>query len=191
VSLAPDLVSISMLFFRHFIPQALSLIVAERFVTVLSAIESVLKCAAILLAGIWTYYIYVRGRVSRPRLKASISTERFIAARTEMLLLTIELQNVGTSKVPIQQKGTAVSVDLLNQISTHAHVPNWRTTYVLEVFLKHGWIEPGEEITEELIFPAEQLDGHAARLNLRIVSKGKEWNFSRIVRSEKGKIVDV
>jgi hypothetical protein len=151
--------------------------------TTLDVIDKIVKIVAVLIAGAWGYLNYRRGRTFKHRLEPRITGKIFAKDENWMLCGEAQLKNVGLSRVTIEQKGTAIIVDdqlLVKEVDKPARVVTERTA-VLEVFKKHGWIEPGEPIEQSfLIVLPERRNRVAARLSLRIVAEGIEWNDDAI-----------
>lgn len=151
--------------------------------TVLDLIDKIVKVVAVLIAAAWGYLNYRRGRTFKRRLEPRISGKIFVRNNTYLLCGQAQLKNVGLSVVTIEQKGTAILVDdqlLVEEAGKPARVEMQRVK-VLEVFGAHGWIEPGEPIEQSfLIALPEAKNRVAARLRLRIVSHGVEWNDDSI-----------
>ena len=82
--------------------------------SVLDIIDKVVKILAVLIGGAWAYLNYRRGRTFKKRLELTICGKTI--SRNGVLLLSgsAQLKNVGLSKVPIQQKGTAILISNLH-----------------------------------------------------------------------------
>jgi len=146
--------------------------------TTLDIIDKGVKVVAVLIAGVWGYLNYRRGRTFKRRLEPRISGKVFRSNGAWLLCGLAQLKNVGLSKVTIEQKGTAIVIDdqlLVYDPSGISRVESERVA-VLEVFKVHGWIEPGESIEQSFL---RALPGRAnrvaARLRLRIVSPASRW----------------
>lgn len=151
----------------------------------LDVVDKVVKVLAVLIAGGWTYVNYIRGRTFKRRLEPSISGKVIRNMGVSFLSGSVQVKNVGLSKVRIEQKGTAVEV-LAQVLGTDSelHPPklNTKDIRVVEIFEKHGWVEPGEQIQESffMVMP-EGRDTIAILLKLRIVSEQVEWNADSLV----------
>ena len=143
--------------------------------------DKAIKGAAVVIGGVWTYVIAVRSGTFRRKLEPEVSARLFKAAGTDYVEVTCGLKNVGQTNYPIRQRGTAVEIVPLS--------PDGRKDPIINaVFTKHGWIEPGEAIREQLIFPIPPAhDFVAFEVNLRIVSEAAltksavEWNATCVV----------
>jgi hypothetical protein len=104
--------------------------------------EKVVRIAAIVIGGFWTYLKFIRGRIYRPRLKPSISGRIVRGSGQPYLVVSLAVENVGSSKVEISQKGTGLR--LFSPELTPAATPpsqiGWMHFGAFSVFEKHGWI---------------------------------------------------
>jgi hypothetical protein len=147
--------------------------------TFLDIVDKVVKVAAVFIAAAWGYLNYRRGRTFKRRLEPKISGKIFSSNGSWVLSGVAQLKNVGLSVVTIEQQGTAIVVDDLLVITDPGKPARIASegVAVLEVFKAHGWIEPGEPIEQSfLITLPERANRVAARMRLRIVSHGTEWN---------------
>ena len=133
-----------------------------------------------IVAGIWAYFNYFRGRTFRPRLEPQVSARLVSNSNVSYLSVTYSIKNVGLSKVDLKRKGTALVVQLpdLSQAVQFLGQVRWRPEGAFDVFESHKWIEPGELIQEQLVLLAIPADKHNyLRVDLRVVSPvGIEWN---------------
>lgn len=143
------------------------------------------KTLAILFGGAWAYWKFVRGRTFRRRLELTLSGTTFDRKGSRYLSGVAQLKNVGLSRVAIEQEGTAIEVFRVRDIESHIKEEDFET---LEVFVKHGWIEPGETIEEPFLLVIAEADETmiGVRLHLRIISRGIvsraiEWNAGAFV----------
>lgn len=163
----------------------------------LDVIDRVVKIAAVILGGIWTYLNYVRGRTFKRRLELKISgkVSPGVGACVWMVSGAAQAKNVGLSKVDIEASGTAIVIDDMVPGASKKGAPKIVEVEirggVLGIFDRHRWIEPGETIEESFVAPLPVRDNRAAvRLRLRIVSRHRifkniEWNADAIAELPK------
>jgi hypothetical protein len=142
--------------------------------------EQVMTILAIVLGGAWAYFNFIKGRVYHPRLEPRVSAVLKPRPNFQHVLINTEVKNVGLSNVPIQKEGTAIRLLALTQdnyVKTGWEI-DWEDHHLvtLSVFESHGWIEPGETIREQRLIPLREEGLLALRVEVRIVSKGIEWN---------------
>jgi hypothetical protein len=160
---------------------------ASALSSVLDVVDKVTKILALLIGGGWAYLNYVRGRTFNKRLELKISGKRAQKKGVTLLSGTAQIKNVGLSKFPIEQKGTAI---LFFDLKPSASVKRLAETAeervgVREVFKDHAWIEPGETIEDNfLVQLPEDEERLAVKLDLRVVAAHIEWNANCIVELE-------
>src|ERR1700675_1127674 len=91
---------------------------ASRLGTALDVVDKVIKILAVVIGGAWAYLNYVRGRTYKKRLETNVSGEWFENKGLSFLSGSAHLKNVGLSKFPIEQKGTAILVYDLQSSTT-------------------------------------------------------------------------
>lgn len=157
--------------------------------TTLDVIDKLTKILAVLIAWAWAYLSYVRGRTFKRRLEPNVSGKTIHTKGMVFLSGVAQLKNVGLSRVGINQRGTAITIAALVLEETEGSPAQLTETEVKvrSVFESHGWIEPGEQIQESfLTLVPEDRRYIALHVQLRIVSKGIEWNGDSIIELTSG-----
>jgi hypothetical protein len=157
--------------------------------TTLDVIDEIVKIAAVVVAGAWAYLNYVRGRTHRRRLEINLSGALSEHAGEEFFFGSCSAKNVGLSKAPLNEEGSGISLFALRMATrsdgSKRLVPE--ELVVLSLFAKHGWIEPGETISEPVAIPLPK--GTLPLLGVRVdamISNGKTtWNASQIFERAK------
>lgn len=138
-----------------------------------------IKALAVAVGAVWTYVNVHRSRTYKRKLEPNISGTIFEKNKGFYLLISCQLKNVGQTKYTIKQEGTYIGVFAIHENGDEQRVS------ALEIFMDHGWIEPGEQINEPLIAPIPAPQTFIAlKLVLRVVSEGVEWNASSIVKTD-------
>lgn len=154
---------------------------------ILDNLEKAFTIAAIIVAGLWAYFNYFKGRVYRSKLKPAITGVVVPEGDQYSLLITIHLTNVGISKIDLQQRGTALRIyscqkpNEINEVKS----AEWTHVATYPVFENHGWIEAEETIEEQRLVTIPINQQIAFQFALRVVSKKTEWNATSIVRPMK------
>ena len=155
----------------------------------LDFVDEVVKTAAVCVAGAWTYLNYVRGRTHRRRLEIEITGSLSELDGVTRFFGDCKAKNIGLSKAPLREKGTGISVFALRLTpradGTLRIVKE--EVVVLPVFTKHGWIEPGETISDPItvIVPNGNQPLVGARIEV-MISNGKiTWNASKVFERTK------
>jgi len=142
--------------------------------------SKIITALATILAGGWAYYRFVKGRVFKPRLTLTASARRLRIQGTEYVLSTIQLSNVGLSRIDID--GATLRVCSLSgrAVPELVTVPKRVWLDTSKVLLAHSWIESGEVLREEnlLTLPLDQ--GFPILLDLRIVARGVSFTATAI-----------
>jgi len=145
--------------------------------------ERISKILAIIAAGIWAYYHYFRGRIYKPRLELKVSGRLTPRKGGRYLLATVQIKNVGLSKVELKQRGTGLRI-----ISIEEHVKEAKENGLKEkrlktfpVFEHHKWIESGERITDQRFFGIPEGERIGLKLELRAVVGGIAWRDTKII----------
>jgi hypothetical protein len=152
----------------------------------LDVCDKAIKAIAVIVAGFWTYFNYEKSRTYKSKLEPSVVAEIFQKDGVYYALVECSLKNVGKSKFPIRQTGTALAAVALR--------PNGREDVALAtVFEDHAWIEPEERISDPRVLPIPNPVGYVAlMLELRILSETRrafrsslsiEWNAKTVLKS--------
>jgi hypothetical protein len=145
--------------------------------------DKLVRIAATLLAGVWAYFKFIRGRIYRPRLEPSVSGQTFVRDEKHYLIIFARLKNVGAAKLSIDKETSGVRVFLCDSFTqtTPPDEPEWVRVATFGVFEQHGWIESSELIEDQLlvVLPPHQI---AAKVELRIVARGINWYARTIVK---------
>jgi hypothetical protein len=149
-------------------------------------LEKGVRTLGIVVGGLWAYFKYFKGRIYRPRLELQALAKVIRSGEDRHLLVTAKLKNVGLSKVEVEQKGTAIRVLRWNPKSDAEGriLSVWDRIRTVSVFEHHHWTESGETIGDQKLFAVPPDSRVAFRVELRIVSRKKEWNVARVVAAE-------
>ena len=114
--------------------------------------QALVTTVGFVIAGIWTYFRFIKGREFRPHVEITVDADWLGEAGELGLRLRIELKNIGSAKVQLVQRGTGVMVSRpADRQDAPPAVTQWTDLGVYEVFTKHEWIEPGETIGDDLL----------------------------------------
>ena len=107
-----------------------------------------------IVACIWAYFQYFRGRTYRERMETEISGTIFQEEETEYLVIIIMVKNSGLFRIRIHQKETILKVLTGRSIlpdSKIAQEIEWDLVAVLSILEDHAWLEPAESISNKLL----------------------------------------
>jgi hypothetical protein len=100
----------------------------------------------------------------------------------------ITLKNVGLSKVQIMQKGTGFQLYSAGPgYSRETLSADWTRHGTFSVFHKHGWIEPGETITDDQLIISPTTDAVAYRVEFEMSGGKNYWSANGIIQTEEPK----
>jgi|SRR5229473_6209816 len=148
---------------------------------ILDCIKKIVEIVAIITGGVWTYYRFIRGRIYHPRLESAVHGRAFAQNGTDYLIASFRLKNLGNSKTSITNgSGLRLFSCDLHSVVTPPDEPRWTRLATFPVFAKHGWIESGETISDEILcaLPPNQI---AIKLELRICGHKIEWNTKTVI----------
>jgi hypothetical protein len=154
------------------------------FSTAVANIKTMVETAAVIVGGIWAYYKFFKGRTFKPRLELAISGKATENKSVTNVLVSVQLKNVGLSKVEISERGTALRVFTCEPAKSEG-ATEWERVTTLGAFEKHGWIEPGETIADQALVSVAGIGHQAVKLELRLVANGIEWNALSIIEPGK------
>lgn len=142
----------------------------------LDVLDEVIKVLALVVGALWTAVNFVRGRTFKRKLELTTSGKTFHKNGELYVSIVCHLKNVGNSKYPIEQKGTACQIYIHDGTGFQVY-----RTY--PIFAQHDWIEPGEQIDDPLLqkLPNDESRLIAIRIRLRVVCGNIVWNSSCIV----------
>jgi hypothetical protein len=151
--------------------------------------EHVVTVAALVVGGIWTYYRFIKGRVLISRLELGVSGEIISLDNANYLRISVELKNVGSSKVEIQE---GVGLDIFAERPRpivqaddaqkyKVRSVNWDSLWPFDILQKHAWIEPGESIRDQTLVELLTSDNIAYKIDLVIFATGTKWTATSVV----------
>ena len=142
-------------------------------------VESALTSLAILIGAVWTYFKFFRGRTFRERLEAAVSASPGDIDGVAFLEAVVTVRNVGLSKVPIVQEGSGLRILSSDAWATHdgtaPEALTWTWMATESILENHEWVEPGETVTDSLVFRLPSTPAGPVRLELHVVSEKHEW----------------
>jgi hypothetical protein len=149
-------------------------------------LESVLTSLAILAGGVWAYFHYFKGRTFHERLEPSITGEILDQQSYSLLRITLKVCNVGLSKIPILQEGSALRFFSLNSVMPESvtEAP-WLRRRTFSIMEGHDWVEPGEVVYDEYLFALPERPV-AMKAEVVLVSKKHRWVARAVITHAPG-----
>lgn len=153
-------------------------------------LRNIAMIAGFIVGGVWTYYLFIKGRVLKPRLEPKVYGEIITINTKKYVRASAELKNVGSSEV----KFTKEALNLV-PFAERAHpavspedaakykllATDWESLLPLGVFARHAWIEPGETIRDEALLEILIDETIAYRIDFVIFAGGITWRATSIV----------
>jgi hypothetical protein len=147
--------------------------------------KNICEILAILGGAAWTYLNYFRGRIYKPRLECSVESSVEKRSGGFFLLTVARVRNIGLSKVPIEQKGTALlifSADSQGDSPSFLRPVRWNDPLgAFDVFTGQRWVEPSESIAESLMVELPPSGAHTHKVALNVISGEIIWTAEIIV----------
>jgi hypothetical protein len=117
----------------------------------------------------------------------SITGKPFMSRGTRYLIITSVIDNVGTVRQTLEQRGTGVRISVLEDKGLGSGFPvSWSELTVLAVFEKQQWLEPSEKVTDVLVVKIPS-DRAAIKVEIRVITKPKigprnlEWSATTVL----------
>lgn len=155
---------------------------------VFELVESALTSLAIVVAGLWAYYRYVKGRVHRPSIELEVKGHLLECKGRTFLCGSVAVENVGLSRLKLEQRGSGLRVAAY-PASYPAKLPRFfpirpKLLGTVPILESHSSLEPKERVSDEWMFsvPASQA---GYRLDARLISDEVSWTSSAIIGARK------
>ena len=143
--------------------------------------DKLIKLAAVLIGGAWTWWNYRKSRTYEQKLDLQISGTVFLHKGTLYGDVSAIAGNIGASNHSVQQAGTYCELSVVRDDLTESPVR------LFDAFRSQDKIEPGESIDETHYWRIDQpIDKLLwVKLSLAVVSNGVEWRTSCLIRIPK------
>lgn len=153
-------------------------------------VRNIATIAGFIVGGVWTYYLFIKGRVLKPRLEPKVRGEIVTINQKKYMRASLELKNVGSSEVVFTKEALN-----LEPFAERAHrvvssedadkyklfTTDWESLLPLKVFTRHAWIEPGETIRDEALLEILIDETIVYRIDFVIFASGITWRATSIV----------
>jgi hypothetical protein len=149
---------------------------------IVDVLSKAITAAATVLAGGWAYYRFVKGRVFHPRLILHADAQQLRIEATTYLLSTIELSNVGLSRIDINTATLRICSLSAEAVPDVATLPNRAWLDTSRVLLAHSWIESGEVLKEQNLLALPLDHRSPVVIDFRVVSQGVSFVATAIAQ---------
>lgn len=93
----------------------------------------------------------------------------------------MQMKNVGLSQVTLKRDSIYLDVFLIDATKAkpaqQLYSATWSEPVTFAVFEDHAWIEPAEEVSDQLLFQLPNSGQLACKLKLTVNSRGSSWLF--------------
>ena len=148
------------------------------------AFRNLAQALALITAGIWAYFKFIKGRTFQESLIPVVSG-RFAAIDGSIyLIVTTQIKNVGLTEIEFSQTGSALIVfQYVPAMVSEIHAVGDERLTSFDVFDDKGRsIEPNEMVEEQTLIALPNSVQLAYRLELEILSiSGNTWRATHIV----------
>jgi len=143
-------------------------------------LDASVKVAAVLIGGLWTGWNYIKSRTYEQKLELEVVGTVFIQEDLYGDMKAV-VKNIGAGKHAVQHEGTFCELSIVRDDLTEQSIRLFR------IFTHNERIEPGESISDTQCWRIARPLDHIlwAKLTLRVVSNGVEWNSTCLIRVEK------
>jgi len=148
------------------------------------AFTNVTQTLALIAGGVWAYFKFAKGRTFRNRLIPTVSGKFISIDGSVFLVVMIQLQNVGLSRIAFEQGASAIAVFEFVPAQTEEilRVKN----NLLASFRVFGdtdrYIEPNEVVERQTLIALPRVSTVGYQLEFKVLSdSGYEWRATTIV----------
>jgi hypothetical protein len=120
---------------------------------VLDAVQTIVQIAAVVVAGIWAYYKFVRGRTFARRAELEVAASLLETDGASAVRIQPTLRNTGAAKIPLRAK--VVYVYAVSREGWRARVDWGDRIASAALFANHAWLEAQETIVDDVIVPLD------------------------------------
>ena len=147
----------------------------------IDSVQKLIAALAIIVGGFWAWLKFFRGRTFRSRLELKVSAKVTVSGTNKFLQATMQMKNVGLSQVTLKKDALYLDVFLSDaakvEPAQQIYSARWNEPATFAVFQEHGWIEPAEEIDDQLLFQMPEGEQLACKLKLTVNSDANSWVF--------------
>ena len=124
--------------------------------TIVEIVQGIISTIAIIIAGIWSYFIFVLGRGHAINVKLELIPQyQFQSGDSSFIVMRVLVENIGRTKAG--KEGCYIALEEIS-ISETSKLPtrsdksfNLNNSKVFSVFENHQYLEPSEKLHEDII----------------------------------------
>ena len=148
------------------------------------AFASITQSLALIAGGVWAYFKFAKGRTFRDRLTPSVSGKFVCIDDSVFLVVTMQLKNVGLSRIALDQETSSLAVFEFVPSNTEKILRvNDSLLASFRVFRdKDRYIEPNEVVERQRLFVLPQGPSIGYQLEIEVVTdSGYAWRATTVV----------
>jgi len=130
---------------------------SEIISTWVSITQGCVTTIGVLVAGIWSYYVFVRGRNFDPNIKIEINQKSVIEIKgKKATIITAKVKNIGKTRVDKDSCVMKVMPLVTDKNGLFLFEEDTPRTQELNLLLNHSFLEPSEEIYEDILISLDK-----------------------------------
>ena len=148
------------------------------------AFANVIQSLALIAGGVWAYFKFAKGRTFRDRLTPSVSGKFVSIDEAIFLIVSIQLENVGLSRIAFDQKASSLFVFeyIASEVEEILRVKNNQLISFQVFGDKDRYIEPNEITERQTLIALPRVSKIGYQLELKVFSdSGYTWRATTIV----------
>ncbi len=139
--------------------------------------DKLIKLAAVLLGGLWTYWNYRKSRTYEQKLELEVVGTVF--TRGDLFGdVKLTVKNIGNTQHNVEHEDTFCELSVIREDLSEQSVQ------LFDVFTEEDSLEPGESMEDALYWsvPAPVDSIVWVKLTLLVVSNGVQWSSTDLIR---------
>ena len=148
------------------------------------AFANVTQTLALIAGGVWAYFKFAKGRTFRDRLSPTLSGKLVSIDGSVFLIVTIQLKNVGLSRIAFDQEVSSLAVFefVPSQTEEILRVKNSLVASLMGFGDTDRYIEPNEVFERQTLIALPHVSSIGYQLELNVLSvSGYIWRATTIV----------
>lgn len=142
--------------------------------TVVDTLGSLITAFAVVAGGLWAYFKFVKGRTYRPRLEVRLDGGWIEVAGRHQFHARVFAKNIGGTSVQLIQHGSALAMSTVADPELGKRRRIWHVVTKQAIFKEHQWVEPLEQVGDELLLDLDVGAPIVVQMELRLV-----WSWKR------------
>ncbi len=148
------------------------------------ALAKIIQSLALVAGGVWAYFKFAKGRTFRDRLNPTVSGELVSIDGSVFLIVSIQLHNVGLSRIAFDQGVSALAVFeyVPSQADEILSVENNQLTSFRVFGDKDRYIEPSEIVERQTLIALPHVSTIGYQLEIKVLAdSGYVWRATTVV----------